>query len=602
LKKEFIKPCTNLNDCARVECGPVALYCYESVDLPLGSVLVFQPQHFPAPVISVAANPSRCYHKPAFVRTVVENYGTVFSGVGEVTYGSYAMPVELATCGVSFLYEACNGNEQIVVVNESSPTVYYGGQCWTNPQVVVEYGTTIQRVAGTDVIPVSGCSDVLCTGSDASGLTIGYVDQQLGNTVNVQFNNLNIGIPYYGVSDEKIDDGESGLKSGQTTVHFDHTHLSAPIINSVPANGRLEIQVLLKGMVKKLVVTRSGTDTVYNLTQGDNNVFLDVHAGDRLRLEIAKTHVRVAGSVKWKSAPLSLRRYDEVTLNYVGTTAVNAVGFCGLAARTPYVFFGTIPALDVTTYPNPDTYLTVQGATGPEYVLVTSQAVGERLPVGPDNTTAYAGEGVVGPLTFRFYTGRGAAGAHGEMDVWLDSPGQFPNALAAGRYSLLVRPDDWYRRTAQVGDTRRSSLTVEAADAEIRLPRILVSPVGYQIVATGVYFADELTTGGTTYELTGTAYGLAYTIIDIAPLYPVLSKVMNSVFISWTYASSAGRGLPHHWSVEGADSPPYDWQSYGTVAGDYFQFNGHHNFSYWRVVGRDAGGLRSTEYSNEIVD
>lgn len=503
---------TNLNDCARVECGPVALYCYESVELPQAAVLVFQPQHFPAPVVSLASNPSRCYHNPAFVKTVVENYGTVFSGSGDTTYGSYAIPVELATCGVSFLYEACNGNDQIVVVNESSPTVYYGGQCWTNPQVVVDYGTTIQRVAGTDVVPVSGCQDVLCTGSDASGLTIGYVDQQLGNSVNVQFNNLDIGIPYYGVSNEKIDDGESGLTSGQTTVYFDRTRLSSTFIQSVPANGRLEIKVHLSGIVKNLILTRSGVDTTYNLTQGANKVFLDVVAGDRLRLEIARTLARIAGSVAWKSAPLSLRRYDEVTLDYVGTTAVKAVGFCGLAARTPYVFFGTLPTVEYATCPNPDTYLTVQGDAGPEYVLVTSQAAGDRIPAGPEGTTDYAGEGVVGPLTFRFYTGRGAAGAHGEMDVWLDSPGQFPNALAAGRYSLLVRPDDWYRRADQVGDTRRSALTVAQAGQVYTLPGIYASDVGAVVVAEGVP-QPTFTSNGTTYALTGTAYGLAYTVI-----------------------------------------------------------------------------------------
>jgi len=53
---------TNLNDCARVECGPVALYCYESIELPQASILVFQPQHFPSPVVSLTSNPSRCDH------------------------------------------------------------------------------------------------------------------------------------------------------------------------------------------------------------------------------------------------------------------------------------------------------------------------------------------------------------------------------------------------------------------------------------------------------------------------------------------------------------------------------------------------------------
>ncbi|MGV0949202.1 MAG: hypothetical protein ACOYB3_00925 [Azonexus sp.] len=514
---------TNLNDCARVECGPVALYCYESIDLPVTAILAIQPQHFPSPVVALAENRSRCYHNPSFVRTITENYGTVFSGIGEAVYGSYAFPVELATCGVSYQYESCNGNEQIVVVNESSPTVYYGGQCWTNPQVVINYGTDLLVVAGTNVTPVSGCADIMCSGSDANGATVTYTDQQLGHTVNVEFNNIGIGVPYYGVIPEKIDDGESGLKPGQVTIAFDAKHRTQTIIQSVSAPGRLAIQVSLKGHQKKLVITRWGTDTVYPLGQGENSLFLDVMAGDKVWMELAsnrastaKVSGRVTGFVRWKSAPLSLRRYDEVQLNYVGATAVRAVGFCGIAARTPYVFFGTLPVEDQSVYPNPDTYLTVQGATGPEQVLVSSFAQGERLPPGPKNTVAYDGGNVVGPLTFRFYTGRGSAGAHGEMDVWLDTPGQFPDALAAGRYSLLVRPDNWYRRTAQVGDTRRSALTVALPGVPYTLPGVYASSEGAVVVAEGP-LAPSITSNGTNYSLTGTAYGLAYQVISAAP-------------------------------------------------------------------------------------
>lgn len=514
---------TNLNDCARVECGPVALYCYESVDAPLTAVLVFQPQHFPAPVIALEENRSRCYHNPAFVKTVVENYGTVVAGTGKVTYGSYAFPVELATCGVSYLYEACNGNGQIVVVNESSPTVYYDGQCWTNPQVVINYGTNLTVVAGTDVTAVSGCSDILCSGSDATGATITYTDRQQGFNVNVEFAHVDVGIPYFGVAPAKSDDGESGLRPGSTTITLDSTRPTATLIQSVPANGRLEIAINITGHKKRLVLTRGGSDTIYRLGQGANTVYLDVQAGDRIWLSLdatranwAKVSSRVTGSAKWRSAPQGFRRYDEAVLNYVGTTAVNAVSFCGLASRTPYVFFGTLPAIDETTYPNPDTYLTVQGAYGPEYVLVTSRTSGERLPPGPNNTVPYDGQGVVGPLTFRFYTGRGAAGAHGEMDVWLDTPGQFPDALATGPYAVLLKPEAWYRRTAQVGDTRRSALNVALPGAYYGLPGVFASDLGDVVVSDGP-LAASVVSNGTTYDLTGTAYGLAYQVISAVP-------------------------------------------------------------------------------------
>lgn len=512
---------TNLVDCARVTCGRVGLYCYESVAAPLTAILVLQPLYFPSPVVALASNRSRCYQNPSFVKEVIEDYGTVSSDFGYVTYGSYAIPVELATCGVSYLYESCNGNEQIIVVDESSPTVYYGGQCWTNPQVVVEYGTDLAVIAGTDVTAVSGCSDVLCSGSDASGESVSYTNSQVGQ-VNVQFAHLDLGIPYYGIAPEKNDDGESGLAPGSVTITFDANRPSQTIIQSVPASGRLEVKTAGIAPKKWLVLTRGGSDTTYVLPGGPSTTFLDVEAGDKLRLALAITKastVKIAGQVRgsasWKSAPKGLRQYDEVTLDYVGTTAINAVGFCGLAARTEYAFFGTLPIVDETVYPNPDTYLTVQGATGPEYVLVASHAQGDRIPPGPNNTAAYDGGGVVGPLVFRFYTGRGAAGAHGEMDVWLDTPGVFPEAFVAGRYSLLARSDSWYRRTAQVGDTRRSALTVAQPGDVYALPGVYASAEGRVKVVDGLP-QSTFTQDGTVYNLTGTAYGLAYEITQAA--------------------------------------------------------------------------------------
>lgn len=510
---------TNLIDCAVVECGRVGLYCYEAVDSPITAILALQPLHFPAPVISLAANQARCYHNPALVHEVLENYGTVLGPTGKTSYGSYALPVELAACGVSYLYEACNGNEQIVVVDESSPTVYYDGQCWTNPQVVIEYGTGVQTVAGTDVTPVSGCTDILCTGSDASGAVIGYVDHQLSSTINVRFEHLDIGIPYYGVAPEKIDDGESGLTPGQATVSLDGSKARQIVIPSVPADGRLLFTVAVDGVQKRLVLTRSGVDTSYNLQSGTARISLDVLAGDRIQIEVKsskpnRAHVgrKVTGYITWKSSPLPVRKYDQAVLNYVGTTAINAVSFCGLAARTPYVFFDSLPAVEENTYPNPDTFLTVQGTYGPEYVLVTSQSYGDRVPGGPDGSEPYAGQGVVGPLTFRFYTGRGAAGAHGEMDVWLDAPGQFPEALAAGRYRLLERPDSWYRRSEQAGDTSRSALTVAQPGQVYTLPGVYASDSGATVVVEGRP-QDTYEGGGTFYTLTGTAYGLAFNVI-----------------------------------------------------------------------------------------
>ena len=513
---------TNLIDCAVVECGPVGLYCYESIDSPQTSILALQPLHFPTPVVSLAENRTRCYHNPAFIKAVIENYGTIDTGVS-TAYGSYAQPVEVSKCGVAYRYQACNGDGEIVVVDENSPTILYGGSCWSDPEVVVTFGTDITVVAGTDTTPVSGCTDILCTGSNSQGATVTYVDQQRGLDVNVEFAHLDVGIPYFGVSPEFTDDGENGLQSGMATISLSKSKPSSTIIQSVPAAGRIELSVVVKGYRKNVIRTRGGVDTAYRLSPDQSQLFLDVEAGDRLRVEldairagIARPTERVSGHSRWKSAPLSYRVYDQTTLHYVGTTSVNAVSFCGLSARTPYVFFGTLPAVTETSYPNPDTYLTVQGASGPEYVLVTAHATAERVPVGPDDTVAYAGESIVGPLTFRFYTGRGAAGAHGEMDVWLDTPGVFPPVFAAGDYAALSRPETWYRRDAQVGDTRRSTLRVAQQGHYYTLPGVYASDMGDVIVAEGP-LASSVTSSGTVYSLTGTAYGLAYSIVQASP-------------------------------------------------------------------------------------
>lgn len=499
---------TNLNDCARVECGPVALYCYESVDLPRSAIVVFQPLHFPAPVVSLPENRSRCYHRPALIKAVTENYGSV-AGNGRTSYGSYAIPAASDTCGVAYLYHSCNGDGQLVVTNSGSPTVYYGGKCWTDPQVVTEFGADIQVVAGASTLPVSSCLDVLCTGSDANGATVGYVDGQFGHSVDVQFDHLGYGIPHFGVCLEKVDDGEGGLTPGSATLAFYPGKTSTTLIQHVAGAGRIEFTTELPE-AKRIIVWRGGHSLVYNLSPGKNKVFLNVEEGDRIDIGVAKPLRYGCGYATWKSAPLGLRKYDQAVLDYNGTTAIRAVGFCGLAARSGYAFYGSLPSVAASPIPNPDTYVTVKGANSKEFVLVTSRSAGDQVPSGPGGTEPYAGQRLAGPLTFSFYTGRGAAGAHGEMDVWLETPGQFPEVLAAGHYSALVRPHNWYRKAAP-GTVRRSSLTVAQDGQSYRLPGVYASAEG-DILVTGGDYRESITNNGTHFALSGTAYGLAHTI------------------------------------------------------------------------------------------
>jgi hypothetical protein len=67
-----------------------------------------------------------------------------------------------------------------------------------------------------------------------------------------------------------------------------------------------------------------------------------------------------------------------------------------------------------------------------------------------------------------------------------------------------------------VGDTRRSALTVALPGVPYVLPGVYASAEGAVVVAEGP-LADSIISNGTTYDLTGTAYGLAYQVISAAP-------------------------------------------------------------------------------------
>lgn len=513
---------TNIIDCATVECGPVGLYCYLSLDEPQTGIIVFQPLHFPSPVVVLADNVSRCYGTPAFIQQVFEDYGTVSSS-GTDVLARYVIPVATALCGVAYLYESCNGNDELIVVNGGDDSIFYGGQCWHNPQAIAHHGTDTPVIAGTDTLTVASCFATICNGTDPEGPSVVYTDQQSGAEVVVRFEVPSI--PHFGIAPESIDDGTNGLTDGSTGINFVNGATRQTIMR-VPAPGRLEMLVSLLGHKKRLLLTSAGVTTTYRLPASKNTLFLDVLAGDTIEIEIddhrpnpsRRSDARVNGFAYWKSSPLSLRLYDTAVYDYDGTTAIQSVAFTGVGDRIPAALY-SVPSTASTPYPNPDTYLTVQGEGSSEFVIINSHAPGDQVPTGPADTELYTGQLLVGPLTFRFYTGRGGAGAHGEMDVYLDTDGEFPERLSAGPYRALVRQEPLVRRGEQTGDVLRETLAVAQAGVDYVLPSVYVSEEGKKVVVSGMP-QDTFTQNGTEYAFVGTAYGLAYEIQPAPPPPP----------------------------------------------------------------------------------
>jgi hypothetical protein len=161
--------------------------------------------------------------------------------------------------------------------------------------------------------------------------------------------------------------------------------------------------------------------------------------------------------------------------------------------------------------------LTVQGAGSTEYRLVTCTAQGDILNTPNPAFTDYADQVLAGPLVFNFYSGRYSQGAHGEMDVWLDSDGTFPGVFKVHDYMSVVLEDAGTRYASGVGDVSRNSLavsTLEGADY-FSVPGIYSDVSGYQLVIGGlIYPPTNVLVNGTIFERTGTAVGLAYRIFD----------------------------------------------------------------------------------------
>lgn len=515
---------TPIGGCQDPTCGPSALYCYTALNAPAENVVLPQPLGMPAPYVSYGSNPARCFYNPiarAFV-SGAEVSTQEFFGSQAIELWAYS---GTSLCGSSYLYTSCQAKYapcdahacSIIVVYpvSSSPhaTVEYGGQCYTYGTSTHEYGTR-SVVSAASVNPVSDCHDPVCAQFDANGSVVVYNDTQTFLEVPVRFDNLDYGIAHYGVAQERVDDGYSGLTDGFKSVTW--LKSTDAFVCVVYGTGTLAFDIGLTGRKRQLIVNRSGTVIAYDIENGSGRAQAQVQPGDRVYLRMTDAYGKLplqcrglTTGVRWSVATSLPRLFDTVVVPYTGTTAINAIGFCAYSDDGVYSFYGTLPCTTPMTGPvNPDSHVTVTSGSQ-EYSLVTARAIG-NVRLASLGLPLYAGQTLNGPFTFKFYAAREAFGAHGEMDVWFDTDGTFPGYLRAGAYDSLHLSGTYYRRSTTPYDTTRDSYTVSNTTATV-WPNVYTAADG-QVISVASS-ASTVAYAGKVFSRSGSDPGLSFSII-----------------------------------------------------------------------------------------
>lgn len=522
LDDEDVAKAVYVSGCHDSVCGPSAQYCYTATDSPSESVVIPQPFGFPAPYVAFGSNPARCFQSPA---ALSEINGTLIStalytGTSAAQLWQY---IDGSLCGYSYAYTACQANYApcnaydctVIVVYpvSSSPhsTIEYSGRCYTYSGSTQYYGTS-SVVAAVDVNPVAGCLDAACTQYNASGSVVVYSDTQTWLKVPVRFDYLSYGTAHYGVAAQAIDSGDSGLADGSVNVAL---RKRDTLLLTATGDGRLMFDVGPVDPKKVLVVKNGGSEVIYALK--GSRVTCQVYAGSTVWLRVSDHYGRLplgySGkkvSIRWTALSKLPRLYDTVTVAYTGSTSVRALGFCAYTDSGDYTFYGTLPySGDMHGPVNPDTLVTVSGGEGQEYNLLSVRATGDVNLYPLSALPWYDGESLSGPLTFKFYAARELFGAHGEMDVWLDTNGTFPTYLKAGDFDTLVLNGTNYRKDSAPDDTSRNAYTV-AFSAVAQWPNIFVATNG-QVISAGTN-AGTYTLQGVDFARAETDQGLSYVI------------------------------------------------------------------------------------------
>lgn len=611
---------TAIGGCQDPVCGPATHYCYTALDAPAENVVVPQPMGFPAPYIAFGSNPARCYHSPVATVTVDGTLITLaaYTGSDAVDLVGYS---GTERCGYSYGYTACQANYapctayacSIVVVYpvSSSPhtVVEYGGHCYYFNGSTTEYGTRL-AVSAAAVNPVIDCYDPACNQFNASGSVVVYNDKQTFLEVPVLFDHLDYGTAHYGVAAAVLDDWSGGLKAGQKSCMFHRDPVV--LMYTSEGTGSMMFEFGLSGVRKQILVDRAGVHTLYSPGMGGTRATVTLQPGDKVymcvfdayrRLPLQYRNLRF--TVRWHPLLYLPRLYDTVVMPFTGSSAINAVGFCAYTDQGDYTFYGTLPFNGTMTGPvNPDSIVTVT-SDAQEYLLVAARNTGDVTMFQLGGVPWYSGQVINGPFTFKFYAGREAFGAHGEMDVWLDAEGTFPGYLRAGAFDVVQLSGTAYRKDASPTDTHRNSYSVVTQEvaAAITWPCVYV---GSRLVsaynALAVYFngsyyqpLNYVSTSSPFEQQPMFDPGIS-SVLQGVPVAPVLAQT-SPTDLNWTFAYP----LPVTWVVEETVSGAGLWALADTTAGNTLHFE-HGALGYdYRVIGVDADGLPVTVYSNVVV-
>lgn len=526
---------TPIEGCQATVCGPSALYCYTAVSNGSDRVTIPQPFGFPAPYVARSSNPAYCYQYQSVQADVSgTNVSTaLYNGSSVVELWGYT---GTALCGSSYVYNDCQSRYapcgahlcSIIVVypSVSSPhaQIEYGGNCYSYAGSTTSYGTRAV-VSAVNVNPVPDCLDPSCSLFNASGSVVVYNDMQTHLEVPVRFDHITPRIGNYGVAPQVIDNWIGGLEAGSLSAVFHQD--SDVLIYSSQGTGSMMFEFGLSGVRKHVVLNRSGVLTVFSPGIGGGRQTVNLLPGDKVYLRITDAYGRLPLQcrglpvvVRWHPMLSLPRLYDTVVVAYTGSTTINALGFCAYTTQGAYTYYGTLPFNGSMTGPvNPDSLVTVTGADGQEYNIVSARAVGDTRHYSLGHLPWYAGQTLNGPFTFKFYAAREAFGAHGEMDVWFDTNGSFPGHLRAGAFDALELSGTYYRRDTSPADTERNAYSVvsQSVAAASRWPAVYVSSTG-EIVSVGTVASSIVHNGNWYFSYYWPVVvpdpGLSYTIVQ----------------------------------------------------------------------------------------
>lgn len=484
---------SELTGCNRIECGPLGYYCYTEL-AGTGTLFTYQPLGFPAPYVALQSDQARCYGNPAYFYEVYSN-------------GTHA-PVLAYTgttgCGVGYVYTPCQaggGTLAVIYPLETVPHnfVAHGSRCYAYSGSVADLRPYTTLLASS-VSAVADCLDYACTGSNASGPSVLYRDLATNTDVAVNFPQTHLGIARWGAISESNDPGYGATLPATVHVTVSPKQAAFPFFTAIE-NATVSFRVEPSATARMLDVVRGNMTTHYPLRPGLLKLDLNLQAGDRVALAFTGKHYAGPATIRYEKKIQLPRLYHTAVVAQADASRIVALGFCGFGDRGDYAFFGTLPAFVEQTVCNPDSRVTVQGTNTPELLLIETRGPGE--PLAYSSLARYTGQSIAGPMTFRFYADRTAAGKHGEMDLWLDTDQAWPQYLAPGPYQVLVYGTYSYRRDAQYGDTRRRSVRVITDPAGYAYPGVYVSATGERIAVAGTT-ASPVYRGTDVFAFTGT--------------------------------------------------------------------------------------------------